>query len=237
VSATRLEPVDDEPEVEIGAPLPATAYTVLGVLSVLDEELSAAEIKVRCDYTLRWFYWSPAISHIRRELRRLRDLGLVTEREVTIGKVRRSTLYQATDRGEEVLRQWVSSPSVDEPVMLKNPALLRIYLGRFTDPYKLVKVLDDRLEQLEEQIKDLVWGKRRSHELGLDEEERIQYGNAIGDYLLRAAHFEYGNVRQLRDRIADHDPDHPELKVTRPKGSLRRRLRQHDEQPEDLPDQ
>ncbi|MEV4752606.1 hypothetical protein ACFQVD_33580 [Streptosporangium amethystogenes subsp. fukuiense] len=229
--------MDDEPEAEIGAPLPATAYTVLGVLSVLDEELSAAEIKVRCDYTLRWFYWSPAISHIRRELRRLGDLGLVTEREVTIGRVRRSTLYQTTERGEEVLRQWVSSPPVDEPVMLKNPALLRVYLGRFTEPYELVKVLDDRLEQLEEQIKDLVWGKRRSHELGLDEEERVQYGSALGDYLLRAAHFEYGNVRQLRDRIADYDPDHPELKVTRPKGLLRRRLRQQDAPPEDLPDQ
>jgi len=93
---------------------------------------------------------------------------------------------------------------------LRTPAPLRVYLGGFTAPYKLLKVLDDRLEQLEKQIQDLAWGRRRSHELGLDEEERLRYGNAIGDHLLRATHFEYGNVRRLRDGIADHDPEHPD---------------------------
>ncbi|MFI0356965.1 hypothetical protein [Actinomadura sp. 9N407] len=213
----------DRPEDGAEGGLPATAYAVLGVLANLDEELSAAEIKTRCDYSLKLFYWSPAVSHIRRELRRLRELELVTEREVEIGKVRRSLVYQTTERGERVLAAWVSRHPVDEPVVLKNPALLRVYLGASSEPYELVKVLDHRLAELQEQIDDLVWGRRRKDELGLLGAEEMRYQEAVTEYLLRAAHFEYGNVRQLRDRIADFAPDQPSLAVHRRKGPLRRR--------------
>lgn len=211
------------PEPATGDALPTTAYTVLGILATLDEELTAADIKKRCDYTLRWFYWSPAVSHIRRELFRLRDLGLVTEREVRLVRVRRSTVYRTTAEGEQLVRRWAAAPALDEPVVLKDPALLRVYLGHFTRPRELVGVLDARLAQLEEQIADLVWSRRRTHELGLDAEPELRHLRALGEYLLRAAHFELGNVRQLRDRIADDDPELPGLQVTRPRGELRRR--------------
>ena len=215
-----------EPSEPEAAELPATAHTVLGILSLLDEELSAAEIKVRCDYTLRPFYWSPAVSHIRRELRRLCELGLVTEREVSLGQVRKSMLYQTTERGEEVLRQWVSNLPLGDPVIVKDPVLLRIKFGKSTAPYDLVKILDGRLAQIEERIEDLVWSRRRAHELGLEQEQGSRYGAAITEYLLRAAHFDYGNIQQLRARIADFDPDHPELKISRPEGSARLRGRE-----------
>jgi DNA-binding PadR family transcriptional regulator len=208
---------------EAGEGLPATAYTVLGILATLDEELTAAEIKKRCDFTLRWFYWSPAVSHIRRELFRLRDRGLVAEREVHLGRIRRSVVYRTTGPGEELVRRWAAAPPADEPVVLKDPALLRVYFGHFAQPHDLVGMLDRRLAALDEQIADLVWSRRRTHELGLDTEPELRYRQALGEYLLRAAHFEQGNVRQLRDRIADADPDRPGLRVTRPRGELRRR--------------
>ena len=88
--------------------LPATAYAVLGILSLNDEELTAGEIKTRAGFGMRHFYWSPAISHIRRELRRLLDMGLVEEREITNGQVRRSLVYQTTAAGEEALARWVT---------------------------------------------------------------------------------------------------------------------------------
>jgi len=56
-------------------PLPATAYAVLGILSVNDEELTPGEIRVRADFAFRHFYWSPAVSHIRRELQRLLEMA------------------------------------------------------------------------------------------------------------------------------------------------------------------
>ena len=220
-----------EPSSAPGAPaegLPPTAYTVLGILATLDEELTAAEIKKRCDFTLRWFYWSPAVSHIRRELFRLRDLGLVTEREVPLGRSRRSVVYRTTDRGGELVRRWAASPAVDEQVVVKDPALLRVYFGQFTEPHELVALLDGRLAQLEEQIADLVWSRRRTHELGLDAEPELRHRRALGDYLLRAAHSEQANVRQLRDAIADADPERSGLQVTRPRGELRRRNRPED---------
>ena len=81
-------------------PLSATAYAVLGILSVTDEELTPGEIRLRAEFAFRHFYWSPAVSHIRRELRRLVEMGLAAEREIAIGQVRRSQVYQTTAEGE-----------------------------------------------------------------------------------------------------------------------------------------
>ena len=55
--------------------LPATAWAVLGELS-FGRELSGYDIKKWADASLRFFYWSPAISQIYRELRRLEDANV-----------------------------------------------------------------------------------------------------------------------------------------------------------------
>ena len=48
--------------------LPVTAYLVLGVLAANDEQLTAGEIKMRAELSVGHFYWSPSVSHVRREL-------------------------------------------------------------------------------------------------------------------------------------------------------------------------
>src|SRR5882672_9092030 len=122
--------------------LPATAYAVLGILIINDEELSAGEIKTRASFGMRYFYWSPAVSHIRRELRRLLALGLVEEREITIGRVRRSQVYQTTPAGDEALVRWVTESSPQEPVVIKNSVLLRVFLGSKAPLDTVLSVLD-----------------------------------------------------------------------------------------------
>src|SRR5690242_1918293 len=54
--------------------LPATAWAVLGLLSFPGER-TGYELKKWADSSLRFFYWSPAISQIYAELRRLEELG------------------------------------------------------------------------------------------------------------------------------------------------------------------
>jgi DNA-binding PadR family transcriptional regulator len=183
--------------------LSATSYAVLGLLWTAREPLSAVEVRTRANFTLRFFYWAPAISHIRKELGRLESLGLVTADEVKVGRVKSTLVHQITPSGQEVLRAWVGSLPEDEPVVLKHPVMLRIWLGEGTDPDRLVEILDHHLERTEEVIDQLQWGRRRAHEEQLDTVARLRYPRAVGDYVLRSYYAELANVRQLRDEIAD----------------------------------
>ena len=66
--------------------LPVTAYLVLGVLAAYDEQLTAGEIKTRAELSVGHFYWSPSVSHVRRELNRLLARGMVSEIGAQSGK-------------------------------------------------------------------------------------------------------------------------------------------------------
>jgi DNA-binding PadR family transcriptional regulator len=208
-----------------GEPLPATAYAVLGILSVNDEELTPGEIKLRAEFAFRHFYWSPAVSHIRRELQRLLELGLVAEREIAIGQVRRSQVYRTTEAGERALARWVSDSPLEEPVVVKNSVLLRVFLGDKAPPETILSVIDARLDQVAEEIREAQWGRRRSAELGLDKEPSLRFPMAVSEYKLRSLYFEQGNLRQLRDTIVGFDTERFKQDETRSRGPLRRRQR------------
>jgi DNA-binding PadR family transcriptional regulator len=208
-----------------GEPLPATAYAVLGILSVNDEELTPGEIKLRSEFAFRHFYWSPAVSHIRRELQRLLELGLVEEREIAIGQVRRSQVYRTTEAGERALARWVSDSPLEEPVIVKNSVLLRVFLGDKAPPETILSVIDARLEAVAEEIREAQWGRRRSAELGLEKDPSLRFPMAVSEYKLRSLYFEQANLRQLRDTIVGFDTESFKQDETRSRGPLRRRQR------------
>lgn len=111
-----------------GTVLPLTSYATLGLLNSA-EELTAIDVEHRAHQYLRFFYWAPALSHIRRELNRLEDLGYASSREVLVGRVKRTLKYRMTAAGEQALARWAEN-SMLEPTVKKNPALLRLWLGR-----------------------------------------------------------------------------------------------------------
>jgi DNA-binding PadR family transcriptional regulator len=111
-----------------GEMLPLTSYATLGLLSP-GEEFSAVDIEGRAHQYLRFFYWVPALSHIRRELNRLEELGYVAGREVLLGRIKRTLKYRITPEGESALARWAESSTIERTVK-KNPALLRLWLGR-----------------------------------------------------------------------------------------------------------
>ena len=201
--------------------LPSTAYAVLAILSVNDEQLSVGEIKTRASYGMRHFYWSPAVSHIRKELRRLIGLGMVEERRIKIGPVRHGQAYQTTRAGEEALARWVASSSPDEPVVVKNSVLLRVFLGGKAPLDVVLTVLDRRIAQVEEAIEEITWGRRRAAELGLDQEGQLRFPMAVGDFTLRGLYFEQANLRQLRAQIAGFDTEAFRRDTSRRRGPVR----------------
>lgn len=216
----------DGPSPRADQPLPATAYAVLGILSVNDEELTPGEIKIRAEFAYRHFYWSPAVSHIRRELQRLQEMGMVEEREISIGQVRRSQAYQITEKGEQALAHWVSDASAEESVVVKNSVLLRVFLGENAPLDVILSVIDARLGQVEEAIRQINWGLRRAQELGIDEATRLRFPRAVSDYKLRSLYFEQSNLRQLRDTIVGFDAESFKQDHSMKRGPLRRRQKE-----------
>jgi DNA-binding PadR family transcriptional regulator len=212
--------------------LPTTAYAVLGILSVNDEELTPGEIKLRSEFAFRHFYWSPAVSHIRRELRRLLQMGLVAEREIPIGQVRRSQVYRTTQEGERALVRWVSDGPPEEPVVVKDLVLLRVLFGDKAPRQTILSMIDARLDQVADAIREAQWGRRRGAELGLNQEVSLRFPMAVSEYKLRSLYFEQANLRQLRDTIVGFDAEAFKQDDRRKRGPLRRRHRDQPSAPD-----
>jgi DNA-binding PadR family transcriptional regulator len=130
------------------ASLPATAWAVLGVLSFPGER-SGYEVKTWADRSLRFFYWSPALSQIYRELRRLEELGYATSREAPQDGLRQKRLYRITDAGREAVAEWAAAAPAGPPV-LKHGVLLRVWLGHLLGPDRLRAVLTEHAESADQ---------------------------------------------------------------------------------------
>src|SRR5277367_518123 len=83
----------------LGKPnLAATSWALLGMLSY-EHELSGYDIRKWIDWSMRFYYGSPAYSQIYSELKKLEQLGLVTSRVENAGGTRNSRLYKISDAG------------------------------------------------------------------------------------------------------------------------------------------
>lgn len=133
--------------------LPATAWAVLGLLSFRTEG-TGYDLKQWADTSLRFFYWSPATSQIYGELRRLEQLGYVTERTASQDELRNKRVYRITSAGTEALRTWVRDAPVEPPV-LKHGVLLRVWLGHLSDPAGLRDTVRQHRAYAQSMIDDL----------------------------------------------------------------------------------
>jgi DNA-binding PadR family transcriptional regulator len=122
--------------------LPTTSYAVLGLLS-FGGEFSGYDLKKWADFSLRFFFWSPATSNIYGELKRLRSLGYVTAREAPQDDLRNKRMFSITPAGQAALEQWLDEAPVEPPV-LKEHGLLRVWLGHATDRDRLIEVVTEQ---------------------------------------------------------------------------------------------
>lgn len=202
--------------------LPVTAYLVLGVLAANDEQLTAGEIKGRAELTVGHFYWSPSVSHVRRELNRLLARGMVNEIGAQAGK-RAITLYETTESGLEALRRWVQHFPGQEQVVIKHPVILKTWLARGEDPERVIDTLDRHLEATRARLDEALWSRQRSRDLGIVGDPDQRFSFAVLDYAIRGLYAEISNITQLRDEIASGTSRDPVTRVRRAKGQIRRR--------------
>ena len=203
--------------------LPVTAYLVLGVLAANDEQLTAGEIKVRAELSVGHFYWSPSVSHVRRELNRLLGRGMVSEIGAQSGK-RAITLYETTDAGLDALRQWVQHFPGQDQVVIKHPVILRTWLANGEDPEHVVDMLERHLEVTRARLDEALWSRQRSCEVGVIDDPDQRFSFAVLDYAIRGLYAEISNIQQLRDEIASGTTRDPVKRVRRSKGQIRRRV-------------
>ncbi len=84
--------------------LSATGWALLGMLSY-ETELSGYDIRKWIDWSMRYYYGSPAFSQIYSELKKLEKVGLLTSRVDGAG-TRNRRLYKITEAGMEAVTRW-----------------------------------------------------------------------------------------------------------------------------------
>ncbi|WP_407554211.1 helix-turn-helix transcriptional regulator [Streptomyces sp. Pv4-95] len=126
--------------------LPLTAWAVLGLLSFRGER-TGYELKKWADSSLRFFYWSPAISQIYAELRRLEELGLASSRRSGPEEPRATRRYTITDEGRAALAAWADGTDDPGTPVLKHPLVLRLWLGHLAAPGTLRGLVERHIER------------------------------------------------------------------------------------------
>ncbi|MEU1525468.1 PadR family transcriptional regulator [Nocardia rhamnosiphila] len=128
--------------------LPTTSWAVLGMLT-FGEELTGNDLKKWADWSIGFFYWSPSVSQVYGELKKLEELALVHSRLVADEGVRGRRLYSITDLGLRALRNWSRDADVDMPV-LKHGVMLRLWMGHLHDPDHLKRIVRAHIDNLRE---------------------------------------------------------------------------------------
>ncbi|MFF3643323.1 PadR family transcriptional regulator [Streptomyces sp. NPDC002564] len=134
--------------------LPPTAWAVLGLLSFPGER-TGYELKKWADASLRFFYWSPAISQIYAELRRLEALGYATSRRSGPDAPRTKRSYAITEEGRTALAAWADGGQDAGPPVLKHPLLLRVWLGHLTAPDHLRTLVAEHVARTRGELKEV----------------------------------------------------------------------------------
>jgi DNA-binding PadR family transcriptional regulator len=173
--------------------LPATAYAVLGLLS-FGQELSGYELR-RWALNLRFFYWSPAQSHIYLELRRLRRRGYVDDRLVAQNGRPDKRLYHITETGLAAFRDWEERAAV-EPPQLKHSVALRLFFGHQASPERLAAMLDDYTAFVRTRLDEL----RVVHE-GIAGNDAFTYPAMVAEWGFVYFEAELAAVERLRARL------------------------------------
>ncbi|WP_024795745.1 PadR family transcriptional regulator [Tomitella biformata] len=129
--------------------LPATSWAVLGMLTH-SEPLTGYDAKKWADWSIGFFYWSPSISQVYAELKKLESLGLAESRVVTQAGERDRREYAITELGTRAARDWSREAPVEAPV-LKHGVMLRLWMGHLNKPEELKAIVRAHIENIEGQ--------------------------------------------------------------------------------------
>lgn len=154
---------ESEQVADAGYPnLPATSWAVLGMLTH-GEAMTGYDLKKWADWSIGFFYWSPSVSQIYAELKKLETIGFVGSRQISEPGVRGRREYAITAAGTHASRNWSRDAPVETPV-LKHGVLLRLWMGHLNEPQQLKKIVRAHMEKVKEQRHDALLHAEHSME-------------------------------------------------------------------------
>ena len=119
--------------------LPATAYVVLGLVSI--RPMTGYELAAYAERSVGNFF-PLTRSHIYSELDRLGRLGLLDATEVEQDSAPTKRVHEITPAGSDELRQWLEDRVMKEE-RSRSLFLVRIFFGDRLSPEQLARLLDD----------------------------------------------------------------------------------------------
>ena len=174
-----------------------TSYALLSLL-VIDSDnqdgLTGYELKQRADFTLRFYWVSPAMSQIYTELDRLSSHAYVSTDEEAAGK-RTTKRFRITPEGRSALKAWLREPTDDFPV-LKHPVALRLMLGAMMGTDEVKAMLDRYEEALAERRRELEAVREM-----LGDRESVAYAARVAEWGLTFFHAEATAIDRTRDSL------------------------------------
>ncbi|GAA0340222.1 PadR family transcriptional regulator [Oceanobacillus sp. FSL W7-1293] len=121
-----------------------STYAILGILTTNCR--SGYEIKQFIDNSLNHF-WKISYGQIYPTLKRLEEEGLATvQTSAQEGKPERKE-YFLTEKGKEVLKNWLEKPLKQLPVE-RNEVLLKLFFGRHQTKEQSLYLLEDYKQKL-----------------------------------------------------------------------------------------
>ena len=122
---------------------------MLGLLSF--RERSGYDLKQTAEAGIG-YVWRAAKTQVYAVLPRLVAGGYATSRKVVQERLPDKSVYEITDRGLEVLREWLEEP-VDDPDPTRSAFLLKVFLGRLMSPDALIAHVQQRRDESEEAVR------------------------------------------------------------------------------------
>ncbi|KJF24306.1 Transcriptional regulator PadR-like family protein [Rhodococcus sp. AD45] len=123
---------------------------MLGMLT-FGEELSGTDLKKWADWSVGFYYWSPSLSQVYTELKKLETVGFVQSREISEWGERTRRVYGITQSGVDAVRIWSRESPVEFPV-LKHGVMLRLWMGHLNDPDHLKAIVCNHIANVEEKM-------------------------------------------------------------------------------------
>ncbi len=119
------------------------------LVCLAEQDLSGYDLAKRFDMSIG-FFWHASHPQIYRQLRKLKDQGLLDSRDHAQTGKPNKTVYSLTAAGRQALFTW--SQQAVEPPAVKDELLVRLYALDDIDRPALLAQLHDRREQHQERL-------------------------------------------------------------------------------------
>jgi len=177
------------------------------LLGILRKPASGYEVKAHFDRVFRHF-WAAELSQIYRTLRRLEDEGLLASRAEASAKGPSKRVYQATARGRQRLRHWLTVPEVgDERLTYVSQVYFLAELRDAATTRRFMRALHDHFAARLAELEAIEQGWRqdpRYPDALPDEDFHPQLTLALG---LRKLAASVAWADETLARLAARDPD------------------------------